>query len=1000
MVSQSDRLIEPTSNGPCNSEGEGPKEYYVDHGLLRTLKEHVQSPDLGQRLFLIQGDGGTGKSETLAQFGEFCRQQSPSIPFGCWNGGTGGTVNDVLRKLSAQLAGAGVSLASFQRSLAEYEEILAKDNQARDERKKRIEDLVKAGGEISKEVMKALVPEMVTPVVAGGVEFTAGLIKSALAKKDNELLLRPEEKLIERFAEDVRRVASGRPLVLAFDAYEKMAALDNWLCELVRRLDSTNIFVVIAGRVPPGETWNDYWPGWSAVATTWPRLGPFDDDIMREIINRRCIFKEVDQPDPAQIERLIRFARGLPMAATVAVDLHAGRGLTGFNFDRVRVDVVQALVDNIRRGLPDDLRELIEAAAVVRRFDRDLLSSLVGAELVDRCYDELARLSYVEKSEDALNIHDRMREWFLDYIKFPAYSRLKFKGMTEKAIAYYQKALEVLGGGADVTKERHRLTQEILYHKFQLSNSNGLEFLRKVFEEEFERRQFGFCQSLLRDARAMRPGSGGRSGGAESYLVGDWNWLTFYEAKIAHYSANNAKQSSRILEGLLDQSDLELALRVAAMEYLASLCWYYRLHDQSGTVEAEQLYQKCLDLYRANGDTAGQARILTWLGIWHQRVRGAGESYFRDALKLDKSAWAERELSIALRMRGQFDEAETLITSSKRTFNKFRYTFEEAHSELNLAMLMVFRGRLREAEESFERTIKLFKHCNATGAYEQAWPRHGLGDVALGRGRLDQARKHYCESGRYWKGDRFGIAVTLGSRAAIYLEQGRYDDADRLAGKALEWNIGAQDTFGQGWTLHNKGLALLGLGRVPDAKECLRSGLQRMKEYGSWYGQSLLTLGLCRAYLAGGEWPQFERAARAVRKLATNRGFHDHFAWLFFLRARASLGDWAQDKRHEANASLDSRIIPCFANALEHALAHNIFLLDRIAREICEVLRSLVVSSNARAAVARRNILAGLRDRWQKGTIDDTPLWRRERTERSIENDPDHAANLLTLLGD
>jgi tetratricopeptide (TPR) repeat protein len=88
------------------------------------------------------------------------------------------------------------------------------------------------------------------------------------------------------------------------------------------------------------------------------------------------------------------------------------------------------------------------------------------------------------------------------------------------------------------------------------------------------------------------------------------------------------------------------------------------------------LFERALDLYRALGDTRGEAEALFWIGCLHQFIRRDNETavpYLERSCRLaaqtgDKPTWSEalRHLGIAAHAAGRLDEARERLEESSR----------------------------------------------------------------------------------------------------------------------------------------------------------------------------------------------------------------------------------------------------------------------------------------------------------------------------------------------
>ena len=127
---------------------------------------------------------------------------------------------------------------------------------------------------------------------------------------------------------------------------------------------------------------------------------------------------------------------------------------------------------------------------------------------------------------------------------------------------------------------------------------------------------------------------------------------------------------------------------VDAVEADAALARGLILHARFQSVSAEPsslptedpaelpLFKRALELYRALGDTRGEAEAMFWIGCLHQFIRRDNETalaYLERSCRLaeqtgDKPTWSEalRHLGIVAHTAGRLDEARELLQESCR----------------------------------------------------------------------------------------------------------------------------------------------------------------------------------------------------------------------------------------------------------------------------------------------------------------------------------------------
>ncbi|MGK7929709.1 MAG: tetratricopeptide repeat protein, partial [Spirulina sp.] len=644
-----------------------------------------------------------------------------------------------------------------------------------------------------------------------------------------------------------------------------------------------------------------------------------------------------------------------------------------------------------------ELSSVIDAAAIVRQFNKELLAFLASSSYVDKFYDKVRHFSFIRSQFGGYAMHDSLRKIMIDKLRIDTPQH--YQELHQKAAQYYEQQLQRLEQeNPDNIDDRQRFALERIYHLFQISEKQGILYFRQIFENYFSKRQFDFCQALLNELN--------------NYQVTDktQQWIQYYKGRMAIYMGETPGQpvgilkARNVLEKLNDDATLDRELRINVLENLASIYWYYSLQENTGTEKAERFYQECLKLRSATpDDAAGTARILIWLGILHQRTEGKGEQYFQKAKKLGVGienviAQAERELSISCRMQGRFRESQSLIRSSLETFDKLQLYYEKANSLMNYAKLLVDIGQINEAEAIFNQSIKIFQQGQPR-FQERPWPLIGLADVALDRGDYRQALTYYneiemiCQS---YPEDKFWQAMITGGRAEIYCQQENWQLALNLANESLNLREEIEDKFGLGWILDTKGRALFGQGLYQEALDSFVEGLRHMEDYGSFFGQSKLSLSICQVHCYRNEIKEFRQAAERIEKLMTDYGYFGHLASLSFLKGVLCLKDLDRNDNLILKETACSQVVLNFTNALVNALKYNTHFLDSLLHKIINSLRPYETLALSNGNFLNQTIFKELTERWERETFDGYRLVVLERRKRSLEGG--NGKNQLTIL--
>ncbi len=435
--------------------------YFTNAEVLRTyFQQTIAADTLPKRLFILHGPGGVGKTSLLRMLRLHCKEPAVAVPVALASGEETTSVVGILGAWALQLKTDGIKLPQHEKETAHYTRIqqtvreqAVKSYGGRDAlidvgAKTVSKTLEAAGGVAAGAVIGSMLPGIGTVLgaaagglVSGAGEALASWLRSFLNKVEADLYLDPSKVMTDAFLDDMDGVAPYRRTVLMLDTYENLLELDRWLCDFAQRLNA-NTLLVIAGREM--MNWDRQWPGWLAKARV-AELQPLSAEVMRALVRRYYATQRGGEPDPQQVEKVIRFARGLPIAVVTAVRLWTRYGKD--DFDQVEADAVHELVDRLLEGVPPKMLPTLEAAAAVRYFNKEILCELVDRQSVDEVYDELRSLPFVKASrrgtQPVLQLHASVRP-FLDrelQVDDPG----RHRRFHQQAAAYFEKAVQEAG---------------------------------------------------------------------------------------------------------------------------------------------------------------------------------------------------------------------------------------------------------------------------------------------------------------------------------------------------------------------------------------------------------------------------------------------------------------------------------------------------------------------------------------------------------------------------
>jgi hypothetical protein len=233
--------------------------------------------------------------------------------------------------------------------------------------------------------------------------------------------------------------------VLLIDTFEEITDLEPYLRHTFLPTLATGMKVVVAGRYPLASDWGP----WLRVIRPM-ELRSLTTDQVRGYLGRRGIRREV------LVGQIVEATRGHPLALSLAADMVQRLGVRDLAVAPEWLLALRALVRELLRDIRDPkLKDLLEAAAIVREFDEQILSAVAGEEAGREAFDQLCRLSVVRPASHGLTLHDDIRRIVAEDLRWRRPDRYQ---------EFRARAIEHLRDRAAVdSPDRERLITERLY---------------------------------------------------------------------------------------------------------------------------------------------------------------------------------------------------------------------------------------------------------------------------------------------------------------------------------------------------------------------------------------------------------------------------------------------------------------------------------------------------------------------------------------------------------
>ena len=191
-------------------------------------------------------------------------------------------------------------------------------------------------------------------------------------------------------------IAAASVVALVVDSYERFGLVDGWLRNRLLPSLPARTTTVLVGRNPPNVAWRTA-PGWRQLLVD-VLLGPLTETGAAQLVARNGLAGD-------RAERARRFGRGHPLALELACealirqpDLVVG--------DAPPAEVVEELVEVLFDDLDPDVRDVVEAASVLRRVTVPALAAVLERDdaAVERAWVALRDLPFTTVRPDGVEL--------------------------------------------------------------------------------------------------------------------------------------------------------------------------------------------------------------------------------------------------------------------------------------------------------------------------------------------------------------------------------------------------------------------------------------------------------------------------------------------------------------------------------------------------------------------------------------------------------------------
>ncbi|MFC4597615.1 LuxR C-terminal-related transcriptional regulator [Cohnella hongkongensis] len=264
--------------------------------------------------------------------------------------------------------------------------------------------------------------------------------------------------------EALRGAAGKGRRVLALDTFEEIGALEAWLREQFLPQLGPDTLVVVAGRVPLQGPWLVS-PAWRQLIVRMP-LDDLNYEDVKQYLSRSGIERE------ELVRRAWSRTRGHPLTLSLYVSTTLAQSVPPLPSAAVE-NAFALAVSAWLKEVPDSaLREAVEAAAVLRHFNQELLSFVLERQVPTEPFLQLTGFSFVRKTDSGWMLHDMLR----DAIGYELRQRApgRYDRLWKRCVTYYYLALTKSPPGKSAAWERvdwvyyigDRLVRTLFYQQF------------------------------------------------------------------------------------------------------------------------------------------------------------------------------------------------------------------------------------------------------------------------------------------------------------------------------------------------------------------------------------------------------------------------------------------------------------------------------------------------------------------------------------------------------
>ncbi|MBA7524271.1 hypothetical protein ES705_16408 [subsurface metagenome] len=455
------------------------REKEIDHFKIRLNQLN------NRKILYIHGESGIGKSTLLEKFRQICKDEK--VPVAKIDIQMEKGIFSILQSISKQFKNLGFKTKEYAKCCDKGIKLINKlwsdKNVPSSVIKFLASKFVSIGTTILPEIFVPGSSSLILSTVGEGVvnslkdenifgkslDFITNKISTLFPVHEVMFLLNPSEELTESIVKDINNYIKRKPIVIMFDTFEMIGSLEAWIYDFVIKLEDYAIVIIAGRRDELDEVGFDRWRRLGYYSL---ELNIFDEtDVKKYLVEKRGI------NDNRIVNEILKFADRSPLALATAADAFKRFGVESFTSIKTKDEVIERLISQILNEADPNIKKIIRACSVVRWFNEDILSEVIGIDNTSEIYNELKSLTFIKRHINGLSLHDKIRDYLIENLKYR--SPAKYREINLKAANFYKEESKK----AQSFEDRQKLTIEWLYHLMQFDKTEGVKLYLNIFAE-------------------------------------------------------------------------------------------------------------------------------------------------------------------------------------------------------------------------------------------------------------------------------------------------------------------------------------------------------------------------------------------------------------------------------------------------------------------------------------------------------------------------------------